>query len=185
MQTKPRLFLDMDGVLADFNSAARQLLGASRSEAEHAEKNGRWPADQWIEIAGQANFYRHLPKMPMADQMVELALKFRDNLDYEILILSAIPSGNDMPDAFHDKIDWIHEHYGAQGFRVRFGPYSHDKVRHCRTNQDILVDDRTSNCRDWRAAGGRAVQVQPGLYDQALAELELLFRNLMVVTGRI
>ena len=185
MHQKPTLFLDMDGVLADFNTAARQLIGATRAEAEHAEQAGRWPAHEWRRIARQTNFYRHLPKMPLADRLVETAVQFQTHLNYEIKILSAIPSGNDMPNAFHDKIDWVNEHYGRHNFRVHFGPYSHDKFRHCRSSQDILVDDRTSNCQDWRQAGGTAIQVQASAYNQALIELELLFRNLLAVTTRV
>jgi hypothetical protein len=38
---------------------------------------------------------------------------------------------------------------------VLFGPYSFDKYKHC-TPGDILIDDRTSNCEEWRAAGGHS-----------------------------
>ena len=38
-----------------------------------------------------------------------------------------------------------------------FGPYSHDKHVHCLPG-DVLIDDRTSNCEDWRRAGGVAIQ---------------------------
>ena len=183
MNSKPTLYLDMDGVLADFNTAARQLIGASRSDQTAAEQNGRWPAREWRRIADQTHFYRNLPKMPQADELVEIALKFRDHLGYSIKILSAVPSGNDMFAAFHDKIDWINEHYGEHNFRVEFGPYSHDKHLHCKSSQDILVDDRTSNCQDWQRAGGTAIQVNPGQYRQAMIDLELLFRNLLIVSS--
>jgi 5'(3')-deoxyribonucleotidase len=182
MTQKPVLYLDMDGVLADFNTAARELLGATDSEEQRASQSGRWPDHKWRQLAEQKNFYLNLPKMPLADALVELAIRFRDNLDYEVRILTAIPSGNDMPDAFHDKIDWMTKHYGQHGFRVHFGPYSHDKARHCQSSDDILVDDRTSNCKEWRSAGGTAVQVKPGEYRQALIELETIFNELMIIS---
>lgn len=182
MTKKFTLYLDMDGVLADFNTAARELINATKSEEERAAQVGRWPEHEWRKIVEQDNFYRILPKMPLADELVELAVRFRDNLDYDVKILTAIPQGNDMPECFHDKIDWINEHYGQHNFRVHFGPYSKDKQHHCRNKDDILVDDRTSNCNEWRAAGGTAVQVKPGEYRQALIELETLFHQLMTVT---
>lgn len=182
MQTKPTLYLDMDGVLADFNTAAEQYLRASSSEHEKAAATGRWPDHQWRKIAGIPNFYRNLPKMPLADELVELALRFRDNLDYDVKILTAIPHNNDMFDCFHDKIDWMNEHYGQHGFRVHFGPYSQDKQRHCTSSEDILVDDRTSNCEQWRQAGGLAIQVRENAYRQALIDLEKIFHELMLTS---
>lgn len=172
----------MDGVLADFNRAAQDLLGATDQDSAAAAQRGRWPEEEWRKIADQKNFYAILPKMPLADELVELAIRFRENLDYDVKILTAIPKGNDMPDAFHDKIDWINKHYGQHNFRVHFGPYSHDKARHCQGRDDILVDDRTSNCTEWRRAGGTAVQVRDGEYRQALLELEKIFHELMTLS---
>ena len=183
MKNKPTLYLDMDGVLADFNAGAAKLLGMPPKEAAQIEQRGRWPDQQWRQLAEQANFYLDLPKMQWADKMVELALRFRDNLNYDLRILTAIPKGNDMPEAFHDKIDWINHHYGAHDLRVHFGPYSHDKARHCRGRDDILVDDRTSNCAEWQAAGGTAIQVRAGAYGQALVELESIFHQLMMLSS--
>jgi 5'(3')-deoxyribonucleotidase len=177
---KPTLYLDMDGVLADFNSRAKEILGATDSEEQRAAQTGRWPDHKWQELVNYPNFYLDLPKMPMADQLVELALRFRDNLGYDVKILTAIPSGNDMPDAFHDKIDWVNRYYGAHGFRVHFGPYSHDKAHHCQGADDILVDDRTSNCEEWRRAGGAAIQVLDGEYLRAILDLEAIFHDLMM-----
>lgn len=179
---KPTLYLDMDGVLADFDSAASVLIGATTEERLTAEQTGRWPAHKWQQIADHANFYRNLPKMPLADDLVALAVKFRDNLNYDVKILTAIPHDNDMHEAFHDKIDWINQHYGDQGFRVHFGPYSEDKQRHCSGLDDILVDDRTSNCREWRRAGGTSIQVRKDHYTDALEELEQLFQSFMALS---
>ena len=147
MKNKPTLYLDMDGVLADFNAGAAKLLGMPPKEAAQIEQRGRWPDQQWRQLAEQANFYLDLPKMPLADELVELALRFRDNLDYDVRILTAIPSGNDMPEAFHDKIDWINRYYGAHDLRVHFGPYSHDKARHCQGSGRACRQDRRRPCR--------------------------------------
>ena len=175
---KPTLYLDLDGVLADFNLAAKRLLGSTDEEQAAADRQGRWPSEQWQKIIDHEHFYLDLPKMPGADDMVALALKFRSYLDYEVKILSAIPKDNDMPAAFEDKLRWVDRYYGDLAIPVRFGPYSHDKQKHCGSSQDILVDDRTSNCDQWRAQGGQAVQVRAGRYRTALAQLERLFQDL-------
>lgn len=181
-QNKPTLYLDMDGVLADFNTAAERYLGATPQEHQAAAQRGRWPSNQWQRLVEVPNFYRHLPLMPQAEELVRIALLFRTNLDYDVKILTAIPKDNDMPDCFHDKIDWVNEHFPWADLRVHFGPYSHDKQHHCRGSEDILVDDRTSNCTEWRARGGRAIQVRDGAYNLALKELETLFQELLVVS---
>lgn len=168
----PILYLDMDGVLADFNTAAEQFIQATAQEHREAAERGRWLDHHWQQLAQQENFYRDLPKMPGADRLVAVARQFLDLPEWQVRILTAIPKGNDMPSCFHDKIDWINEHY--PGFRVYFGPYSEDKQHHCQPG-DILVDDRTSNVTQWRARGGVAVQVHTAAYNQAILELDELF----------
>jgi len=161
----------MDGVVADFDTVAQQIMKATREERRHAEVTGRWPDHKWREILQQQNFYRILPKMPRADELMALAKSFEKDLGYRLRMLTAIPRKNDFPEVFQDKMDWMAEFY--PGVRVHFGPYSEDKQHHCRPG-DILVDDRASNIKEWRAAGGIAVHVTED-YDLALKELQALY----------
>lgn len=170
----PTIYLDMDGVLADFNTAARKFLSASRQDERDAEQNGRWPSHQWQKLVDVPNFYRHLPKMPLANELVKLAYRFRDELGWEVRILTAIPTKNEVPDVFQDKFDWMHEYY--PGIRLCFGPYSSDKHKHARPG-DILVDDRESNCREWTATGNPAVRVLSQNYQAALDELTKILED--------
>ena len=169
----PVIYLDMDGVLADFNTAARHFLGANKADQAEADRAGRWPESQWRKLVEVPNFYRHLPKMPQADELVALAYRFNRELGWDLRILTAIPTKNEVPDVFQDKFDWMAEHY--PGIRVCFGPYSYDKQRHARPG-DILVDDRTTNCNEWRTAGGLAVQVKAD-YSASLAELTQILED--------
>jgi hypothetical protein len=59
-----------------------------------------------------------------------------------------------MPYAAQDKVWWADKHF--PGIPVFLGPFSHDKWRHCKNPDDILIDDRHSNCHEWIAAGGIA-----------------------------
>jgi 5'(3')-deoxyribonucleotidase len=168
----PTIYLDMDGVLADFNTAARTFFNASREEQAAADAAGRWPKERWATIRECTHFYRTLPKMPQADELVALARRFRDELDWDLKILTAIPQNNDMHEAFQDKFEWIQEYY--PDIKMHFGPYSQDKQFHARPG-DILVDDRTSNCTEWAAAHGTAVKVNSGRYQEALDRLTAIF----------
>jgi 5'(3')-deoxyribonucleotidase len=171
----PTIYLDMDGVLADFNTAARNYLQATAQEEHEAEQRGRWPEHKWRNLVDAPNFYRHLPKMPRADELVKLARRFQDELGWEVRILTAIPTNNEVPDVFQDKFDWMHEYY--PGIRLCFGPYSTDKYKHARPG-DILVDDRDSNCREWSATGNTAVRVLSQSYQGALDELAEILATL-------
>lgn len=169
---KHTLYLDLDGVLADFNIQAQRLINATDSERAAAERQGRWTSVLWDQLKQTPNFYRHLPLTSFAHELVTLATRFRDELDWNVEILTAIPRHNDVPEAFQDKVEWAQEHFPQ--FRIRFGPYSHDKHHHAKPG-DILVDDRYSNCTEWQAAGGTAVQVKTSNPDPALNNLREIF----------
>lgn len=168
----PTLYLDMDGVLADFNHRARELLGATDEQEQSAALAGRWPDAQWKKLVEDRNFYRKLPKTSIADALVDLARKFRDELGWDLKILTAIPRGNDMPEAFQDKIEWVQQYY--PDIRVHFGPYSKDKQHHARMG-DYLVDDRADNCLEWQRAGGTAIKVNDSDPAAALSELAAVY----------
>lgn len=173
-QEKPTLYLDMDGVLADFNALARQTLNATSQDEHAAAARGRWPDEEWRKLKDVPNFYRILPKTDIADDLVTLARCFRDQLGWRIRALTAIPKGNDMPDAFQDKLEWMQEHY--PDIRVYFGPYSKDKQRHAQPG-DYLVDDRVDNCREWTEAGGVAIKVDDTDRRKALDQLQSVFEH--------
>ena len=59
---QPRLFLDCDGVLADFDAGAKALLGMTPAQFE--ARHGR--REFWRRIANARNFYGTLPEMPDA-----------------------------------------------------------------------------------------------------------------------
>lgn len=156
----------MDSVVADWESFAHQILGSGTLDI-----NGRWPDEDWARLKACKTFYRHLPKMPRADDMMALARRFRDELGWNLFMLTAIPHNNDVPEVYQHKIEWQLERY--PDVMVHFGPYSFEKQNHCKPG-DILVDDRTSNCEEWTNRGGIAVQVTRD-YALALKELQGLF----------
>lgn len=150
-------YLDMDGVVADFDSAAESVLGIG---PRMRPINGVYKLSEveWKMIKSRhPRFYRELPKMEGADQLVDIGRRYRDQLGWDLLFLTAVPKEDDMPWAFWDKIHWIKERY--PDIAVHFGPHSSDKWRHCRPG-DILVDDRPDNCRQWREAGGWGLEVK-------------------------
>ncbi len=153
------LYLDMDGVVADFDGYAYERFGLAPS-------GGVYPDEVWDLLAANHRLYRDLPKTPYADLLVQTCRILTMRHDWDLLFLTAIPKDNDMPWAFYDKMKWVDAYY--PDIPVHFGPYSKDKHVHCRPG-DILVDDRTSNCEEWQAAGGIAIQHRD--IDQTLERL--------------
>lgn len=137
------LYLDMDGVVADFNEYAYRIHGFE-SEVEY-------PDNLWNQIAQNPRLYRDLKKTPYADDLVEYCRKFAKANNYNLYFLTAVPKSNRLHWAFYDKVEWARTYFSD--VPVHFGPFSQDKHVHCKAN-DILIDDRISNITDWRNANG-------------------------------
>lgn len=148
-------YLDMDGVVADWEAAASEFLGRPLREADPSTHYKNTP-EEWALIKSQSRFYRTLPLMRRVDELVTLARQYRAAFGWELLFLTAVPKDDDVPWAFYDKVLWAQDHF--PDIPVHFGPHSWDKVRHCKKG-DILVDDRPDNCGQWAEAGGISFRV--------------------------
>lgn len=166
----PTIHLDMDGVVADWVTGCSKIIGR-RIEDPHVYCTD----EEWALMKQQGRFFRDLPKLSSADDLVTVARKFRDELGYELVFLTAIPHKNDVHWAFHDKMTWARTHY--EDIPVHFGPHSQDKHTHCNHSEDVLVDDRHDNCMDWAKAGGTAIIMSsdPARYNDATNALMQLF----------
>ena len=131
------LFLDLDGVLADFDAGAKAVLGLSPRDFE--AKHGR--REFWRRLARAKDFYAALPLMPDAMLLFE-AVKH-----LEPTILTGLPLGNW---AAPQKVRWAAEHF--PGTKI-ITTMARDKYKHM-TGMDVLVDDRADHRDKWEAAGG-------------------------------
>jgi 5'(3')-deoxyribonucleotidase len=144
------IYIDMDDVVADWHSAAQQLVKLKWDK--NAE---RITQAEWNKIKEDSRFYRNLPLMSGAKELVDTCRDYiNKNPNFHLRFLTAIPHDYSMPLAAQDKVLWAMDHF--PGIPVTFGPFSHDKWRHCKVHGDILIDDRWSNCSDWHNAGGVA-----------------------------
>lgn len=141
------LYLDMDGVVADFNGYAEQVLG-------HSAADERWEETDWLKLVENPRIYRDLNRTKEADELVNFCRNICKQKDWDLRFLTAVPRKNDVAWAFYDKVNWASLYYSD--IPVLFGPYSKDKWQHCKPG-DILIDDRTSNITEWTAAGGRGI----------------------------
>src|SRR6185369_7526355 len=119
---KKLVYIDMDGVVADFDKGAEKWardIGITAQEFKDTKKYR------------QPQFYYQLELMPGAKEAIE-----KLSADYEIRFLSAPSWGN--PASFTEKRLWIHE---------KFGEWAHKRMdltfRKDLSVGHYLIDDRT------------------------------------------
>lgn len=135
-----QLYLDCDGVLADFDRGATRVLGAPPRVFER--RHGL--PEFWRRLARHPDFYAALPLMP--DAMILFgAVRHLDPI-----ILTGIPRGQW---AAPQKVRWAAEHF--PGTRI-ITCLAADKRRHARDG-DILVNDTLRYRELWEQAGGTFV----------------------------
>ncbi len=155
------LFLDLDGVLADFDAAAVALLGMSPRTFE--EKFGK--REFWRRLARDKDFYGALPLMPDA------RLLFDAVEHLEPTILTGLPLGNW---AAPQKVRWAAEHF--PGTKI-ITTMARDKFRHM-TGMDVLVDDRADHRSKWEGAGGTFIHHKNAR--DSLAQLAQIYPSVVV-----
>jgi|SRR5690606_2108351 len=132
-----QLFLDLDGVLADFDASAQALLAMPPRAFQ--ERYG--PGAFWKKLANAPDFYGTLSLLPDARQLVD-AVRHLDPI-----ILTGLPMGKW---AEPQKRAWVQRHF--PGLEV-ITTLARHKPRYC-TPGDVLVDDQERYREGWEAVGG-------------------------------
>ena len=150
-----QLFLDCDGVLADFEGGAEQLLRmpATAYQAKHG------PGGFWKKLATAPDFYNTLALMPDAMDL------FNGVKHMDPIILTGLPIGKW---AEPQKRAWAARHFpGVQVITT----LARNKPSYCEPG-DVLVDDQDKYREAWEAAGGEFILHTSA--QQSLKELRAL-----------
>jgi hypothetical protein len=131
------IFLDCDGVLADFDAGARRVFGMEAREYERRYGLKRF----WAALAADRDFFETLDLLPDA---MTLYAAVRD---HQPVILTGLPRG---PWAEPQKRRWAARHF--PGVKV-ITTSAALKREHCHPG-DALVDDRDKYRHLWEQAGG-------------------------------
>ena len=132
-----QLYLDCDGVLADFDKGATAVLGLPPKAFEKRHGLGRF----WQKLAQAPDFYFSLPLEDDARELFD-AVRHLDPV-----ILTGLPRGNWAAD---QKVRWAAQHF--PGTRI-ITTMARDKRNHARAG-DVLVDDQLRHAHLWEEAGG-------------------------------
>lgn len=155
----PHLFLDCDGVLADFDAGAKALLGMSAQAFQEEHGKGEF----WRRLARAPDFYGSLPLLPDARQLVDAVAHLHPT------ILTGLPMGQW---AAPQKMRWAAEHF--PGIPI-ITTMARDKFRHI-SGADVLVDDRADHRAAWEAAGGTFIHHENA--ERSIAALRTIFRSI-------
>lgn len=139
----PRLFLDLDGVLADFDKAATQILGMDHYKFDFVHG----PDVYWQRLHQSGRFFEDLQPMPDAMTLWYAVRRFKPS------ILTALPKKNG-EHCRAQKQAWVREWLGADVEVITC--HTQDKPNYCYPG-DILVDDRSINKASWESKGGHYV----------------------------
>lgn len=125
------LYLDMDGVLCDFNKRYAELFGQTATESRERKEF----TEQWKQFIDGDNFAT-LDYYPNALELLE----FVDNIpNINIEILSSSGGYTHHKKVFEQKEKWLQEHNIK--YKVNITPGSRLKGDYARGADTILVDD--------------------------------------------
>ena len=123
--TKKIVYIDMDGVLVNFDYAIKDFF----NKYPHLEERYKNNPDH---IQG---LFRNPPPIEGAIKAIN---KLAESGKYELFIATAAPWGNPMSSM--DKRFWIEEHFGNLFHKKMFVTHRKDLLM-----GDYLIDDRTKN----------------------------------------
>ena len=149
-ESEYKVYLDMDGVLADFDQRFRDISGMEPREFEN--KYGRKAFWNLIDEENKIKFWVGIPVMDGAAALVNAVKDY----DYELL---TSPSAKKQ--SYLGKILWVKNHTGdvfPSKPRINFkrAKEKHE-VKPQLSQTDILIDDREDTIGRWNAAGGTGI----------------------------
>lgn len=149
VETKPTVYVDMDGVLADlFNHIG---------EIHDVEHYNMMSDKQWEDFFRNTNAYelfRDLPAFATANRLLKMVVGMAGG--YKIL---SSPLSFDRENSIKGKREWLAKHISVPADDIIF---EHEKQKYAKSNgvPNILIDDFGKNIKAWNAAGGIGIKYQ-------------------------
>ena len=159
---KPKItciYLDMDGVIADFVKRYKELYGM---EPREAEKNKKF--DHYFNEFIATNQFATLDMMPGAWDLINFLRKLP--VPTEILSSTATEARYDA--ISRQKLDWLNSK-GIE-FKPNFVPGKKHKFKYATPNS-IIIDDTLSVIEDWKKAGGIGIHHTNPVLTMAILKL--------------
>jgi len=147
-----KIYLDMDGVLADFFAEYAKLAGVTTGNYRDIPPA---KADPTLDKMIGTDFFARLPKFPTADNLVKLVLKYVKSYG-----ICSSPLRGDFKNSEHWKREWIKKNLNPQPAEIVITGQKERHAVNADGSPNILIDDRGSNIANWRAKGGIGIKYQ-------------------------
>jgi nicotinamide mononucleotide adenylyltransferase/PAS domain-containing protein len=145
-----KIYVDMDGVIADFDLRFKQVTGLTPDEFE--SKHGLEKFWEVIDIDNKVKFWVGIPLMNGAKDLID----YVKNYDYELLTAPSRQKSSML-----GKRLWVKKHVGSlfpSTPKINFRQAENKpKIKKELTNQDILIDDKKSTIDSWNSKGGTGI----------------------------
>ncbi len=152
-EEKYYIYLDMDGVVADFDKRFNDLSGMMPQD--YVNKNGLNDFWDFIDEKHKVAFWRGIELMPDAQKLV----KYVEQHPFEMLTAPSIKKQSVIGKGL-----WVKDKVGTLYSTKPKVTYRSAKQKHTvkpkLTKFDILIDDKGSTIDRWDAAGGTAILYQ-------------------------
>ena len=159
------IYLDMDGVVADFDKRFEDLSGMMPQA--YVDKNGLDAFWDLIDEKHKVAFWRGIELMPGAEKLVN----FVEQYPFEMLTAPSIKKQSVIGKGL-----WVKDKVGTLYSSKPKVTYRSAKQKHTvkpdLTKFDILIDDKASTIDRWNGAGGTAILYQNA--DQVINDLKKL-----------
>jgi hypothetical protein len=147
-----KIYLDMDGVLADFFAEYAKLAGVTSGNYRDIPPA---KADPTLDKMVGTDFFLRLPKFPTADNLVKLALSYG-----KVYNICSSPLRGDHKNSEHWKREWIKKNLNPQPTEIIITGQKERHAVNADGSPNILIDDRGTNIVAWRARGGIGIKYQ-------------------------
>ena len=163
---KTEVFLDMDGVLADFFSAQAKLADVPTYRDISPEQN-----EMTLDKMVGTNFFATLDKFPSADQLVDMCIRIFGHYN-----ICSSPLRGDYDNSELNKKIWIAKHLEKKlPLEIYITPNKQQHAKQPDGTPNILIDDRGSNITSWEAAGGVGIKYQAD--EDKLSKVESVLKS--------
>ena len=155
MDGKPIVYLDMDGVLADFFGGVEKLYGVGHWKELNAD-NKLDLKQEVINRISDTDFFATLPKFESSGELISMVKEFTGG-NFSI---NTSPLRGDHANSSKYKKLWIQNNIEQPDDIVITGrkeSYAKDKAS---GTPNILIDDRPVNIQRWQGAGGYGILYQ-------------------------
>ena len=142
------IFIDMDGVLTNFEGRFEQFAGVTPDEfisqktIQYGEKKANEEFWDLVDKQIGVRFWAGMPWMPEGEELFKYIKKYKPSI---------LTSPSREESSRIGKGVWVKRN--MSGVPVKFGYGANGKAKYAGSNK-ILIDDREDNISAWKAAGG-------------------------------